>query len=250
MIFAGFIYRCVLVNIFYNLKLCKMKRVLFIGMVLTFSFISCEKSDNNDTKNYLAEVISYDSSCGTCVLGFPYQLDEVKSKVGESMDNLYRAVNLNLDDYSRGEMMKVSFREAKDNEIPVCTALAPTYNYKNIYVERTENCNFINYGEKMNLSYGECCFDPLRDTYICFDALVSDSRCPEDVFCFWQGEATVRFRFIESGGESTSADVTLGTQDAIIAGYKFSFTDLRPYPSTKDWPELKEYVATIVVKPN
>jgi len=227
-----------------------MKRVLFFGIVLTFSFISCEKSDNNDSKNYLAEVISYDSSCGTCVLGFPYQLDEVKSKVGESMDNLYRAVNLNLDDYSRGEMLKVRFREAKDSEIPVCTALGPTYNYKNIYIERTENCNYINYGEKINLSNGECRFDPLKDTYICFDTLVSDSRCPEGVMCFWEGEAIVRFRFIESGGDFITSEVKLGTQDALIAGYKFSFVELRPYPSVKDWPELSEYVATIVVKPN
>jgi hypothetical protein len=226
-----------------------MKRALFIGIVMTFSFISCEKSDNNDSKNYLAEVLSYDSSCGTCVLSFPYQLDEVKNKVGESMDNLYRAVNMNLDDYSQGEILKVTFRAAKDSEIPVCTALGPTYNYKNIYIENTENCNSIDYGERISLSYGECRYDPLKNTYICFDTVVSDSRCPDDVWCIWAGEARVRFRFTKRGGDSIMAEVKLGSQDVIIAGYKFSFIELRPYPSLKDWPELSEYVATIIVKP-
>jgi hypothetical protein len=227
-----------------------MKRVLFIGIVLAFSCINCEKSGDNVNQNYLAEVKSYDLSCSTCILTFPYQSDEVIHKIGESEDNLYRAVNLNINDFSQGEILKVNLREAKDDEIPVCTTMGPTYNYKNIYVEGYNKCSSLTYGEKVTLAFGDCLSDNLRNRYICFDTVVTDSRCPAGGECFWAGEAIVRFLIKDNEGDVTSADIRLGTNDFLIDGYRFSFVDLQPYPSIEDMPKQTMYVATIIVTPN
>ncbi len=70
---------------------------------------------------------------------------------------------------------------------------------------------------------------------ICFDSLLEDSRCPEEVVCFWQGTAVAKFLFSVSNVEHA---VTLSTfdlpgvyrSDTILMGYKIKLVDVRPYP--------------------
>ena len=72
--------------------------------------------------------------------------------------------------------------------------------------------------------------------YICFDSLVTDSRCPAGAECIWQGTAIVEITFSETGNlhhftMSLKGFPSLGyPNDTTINGYTIIFTDLKPYP--------------------
>src|SRR5688572_6926406 len=64
-----------------------------------------------------------------------------------------------------------------------------------------------------------------------FDAVVSDSRCPANAICIWQGAATATFSFTKNGDThrfnlSTITMEPNYTKDTIIAGYKIEFINL------------------------
>jgi hypothetical protein len=70
-----------------------------------------------------------------------------------------------------------------------------------------------------------------------FDAVVSDSRCPANAMCIWQGAATATFSFTKNGNTHrfNLATITMPptyTKDTVIAGYKIEFINLSPYPGT------------------
>ena len=70
-----------------------------------------------------------------------------------------------------------------------------------------------------------------------FDAVVSDSRCPANAICVWQGAATATFSFSKNNSNhrfnlSTITMPPHYTKDTIIAGYKIEFINLLPYPGT------------------
>ena len=75
------------------------------------------------------------------------------------------------------------------------------------------------------------------DLKLCFDAVVSDSRCPANAVCIWQGAATATFSFAKNNNThrfnlSTITMKPNYTKDTVIAGYKIEFIDLSPYPGT------------------
>lgn len=70
-----------------------------------------------------------------------------------------------------------------------------------------------------------------------FDAIVSDSRCPANAMCIWQGAATASFTFTKNGNSNrfNLSTITMSphyTKDTVIAGYKIEFINLSPYPGT------------------
>jgi hypothetical protein len=73
--------------------------------------------------------------------------------------------------------------------------------------------------------------------YICFDSLITDSRCPEGGECFWRGNATIKVSFHERGNVHTFKMGLKGypwmgfPPDTTISGYKIEFIDLTPYPN-------------------
>ena len=75
------------------------------------------------------------------------------------------------------------------------------------------------------------------DLKLCFDAVVSDSRCPANAMCVWQGAARAKFSFTKNGESNTFnlSTITMPptyTKDTIISGYKIEFINLSPYPGT------------------
>ena len=75
------------------------------------------------------------------------------------------------------------------------------------------------------------------DLKLCFNAVVSDSRCPANVVCVWQGAATATFSFTKNGDThrfdlSTITMKPNYSKDTVIAGYKIEFINLLPYPGT------------------
>ena len=73
---------------------------------------------------------------------------------------------------------------------------------------------------------------------LCFDEVVSDSRCPENMVCVAEGTAVAKFTFRIDGGQAHP--LTLSTQrlnvpfgnDTIVENYRITFLDLKPIPAT------------------
>lgn len=83
---------------------------------------------------------------------------------------------------------------------------------------------------------------------------ISDSRCPSDVFCIWQGEAKVKLN-IESNIDSTS--ITLGISPNINDSLSFKLNNenyqailysVNPYPNTSKPKDVKKAKITVIKK--
>jgi hypothetical protein len=101
------------------------------------------------------------------------------------------------------------------------------------------------------ISDGDCAGDAKTSTYLCFETVLSDSRCPTGAECIWAGDAEARFRFAVSGQNSVTFTLhTLNSfkTDTTALGYKFTLKSLTPYPSTTHFPDKSEYKAEVVVE--
>ncbi len=92
------------------------------------------------------------------------------------------------------------------------------------------------------------CTDSSAESYICFDSLLTDSRCPDGAECAWQGTALIEVSFHEGGNThnfimSLKGFPPLGhTSDTTINGYNIIFTDLKPYPALNTPDNGKEKI--------
>jgi hypothetical protein len=101
------------------------------------------------------------------------------------------------------------------------------------------------------ISAGDCAGDAKTSTYLCFESVLSDSRCPAGAECIWAGDAEARFRFTVAGQSSITFSLhTLSSfqTDTTASGYKFTLKSLTPYPSTSHFPDKNEYKAEVVVE--
>lgn len=74
---------------------------------------------------------------------------------------------------------------------------------------------------------------------------ISDSRCPSDVTCIWEGRVSVTLRIYNQTQYQTII-LTNETPTFHVDSYEITLIDVLPYPvSTKDITE--EYVATISI---
>ena len=76
---------------------------------------------------------------------------------------------------------------------------------------------------------------------------IEDSRCPDGVVCFWEGNASVEFQLITKKGEYS---FTLDTHsppyfknDTVIEGVKYHLKNVLPYPVYGE----KSPVITVIV---
>ena len=70
---------------------------------------------------------------------------------------------------------------------------------------------------------------------ICFDSLISDSRCPANAECIWQGESTVKLSLHTAGVQQSFKLSTFNhpptfRNDTTISGYKIKLLSVSPYP--------------------
>lgn len=84
-----------------------------------------------------------------------------------------------------------------------------------------------------------------------FADLTEDSRCPVNVTCVWEGQATVALNISLDGKELGSISLTsrAGHEKLAIAdieGYSIRLQKVDP-PKTKDEIELDEYIVTLIV---
>lgn len=84
-----------------------------------------------------------------------------------------------------------------------------------------------------------------------FADLTEDSRCPVNVTCVWEGQATVALNISIGGKESSSISLTsrAGHEKLAIAdieGYSIRLVKVEP-PRTRDEINFSEYIITVIV---
>lgn len=77
---------------------------------------------------------------------------------------------------------------------------------------------------------------------------VSDSRCPSDVQCIWQGEAKATITFKEEGKKETKEFVLGGEPYVVFSKYKVSVLEITPYPKSDKQIKQSDYVVKIKVQ--
>jgi hypothetical protein len=68
---------------------------------------------------------------------------------------------------------------------------------------------------------------------LCFNEIISDSRCPKGMYCIWEGAVVGKFTF---SSNNKSHVLTLATnplnlpvsKDTVVDGYRIEFIDLKP----------------------
>jgi len=73
------------------------------------------------------------------------------------------------------------------------------------------------------------------DLTVTFEAVLSDSRCPSNVVCIWQGDASVRLRL---AGDATgdlvlhTPSTTMGPRTGVAGRFQVELLNLSPDPDT------------------
>lgn len=92
-----------------------------------------------------------------------------------------------------------------------------------------------NMNGQMTLALQEQSVDDASKIKITFVEVMSDSRCPEGVNCFWAGSARVKISVSKDGAAEQifELETNLEPHFAVYQGYTISLTDLSPYPKNK-----------------
>jgi hypothetical protein len=78
-----------------------------------------------------------------------------------------------------------------------------------------------------------------------FDTVTEDSRCPTDVECVWEGNATARIT-VDSAGVAAVGELKTSPKQPVTAfGWMFELRQLRPSRSTQSVPKPRDYVITL-----
>jgi hypothetical protein len=68
-----------------------------------------------------------------------------------------------------------------------------------------------------------------------FDSRISDSRCPANAVCVWQGDAHVKLT-VSVGGQARTAELHTGIEPRriVVDRYTLSLVGMTPYPGSGD----------------
>lgn len=89
---------------------------------------------------------------------------------------------------------------------------------------------------------------------ICFESVITDSRCPSDAVCIWAGYAAIKLSIKDNAGlvqyfslsTLASANHVFPPNDTLISGYHVKLISLLPYPITSA-PQPYPYKATLQI---
>ena len=85
---------------------------------------------------------------------------------------------------------------------------------------------------------------------VTFFNVTSDSRCPSDVTCIWQGQAGIEIG-VQKGEVESSVSLSIGgdssPEESIFNSYLIQLVDLSPYPISTKNIQPEDYTATIKI---
>jgi len=89
-----------------------------------------------------------------------------------------------------------------------------------------------------------------EDITVTFFNVTSDSRCPSDVTCIWQGQAGIEID-VQKGEVESSISLSIGgdssPEESIFNSYLIQLVDLSPYPISTKNIQPEDYTATIKI---
>lgn len=103
---------------------------------------------------------------------------------------------------------------------------------------------------EITLAPGESKSVPESKATLTFEGVSEDSRCPTGVTCVWEGDAAVRIRVEEPGGEP--ATYTLHTSDrfgreAVHGSIRVRLISVAPHPTADGPVKAEDYRVTFAV---
>ena len=122
--------------------------------------------------------------------------------------------------------------------------------------EESENI-YVNINETFTLKCGESVIVKPDNLDLGFYEVISDSRCPTNLRCFWEGISEIKVWICEPGqsakfiklpiyGYVTYED-TIRHVSVDTLGYQLSLLQLDPYPDEFEERDYSEYEATIFI---
>lgn len=224
-----------------------MKSPVFILIAILIIGCSTFFEENSLNEVYRkVEIVGYDENCGLC-LAKPISENDSEQSAQSSNESLYRCLNLCKSDFKIGERLSVKMRHPKNDEEKACISLYAVPDCQTFYVvDYKYKCN-MRKGKRMELAYNDCINDFRKEAYVCLDTILTDSRCPADAVCIWEGEAIARFKIKTKNQEIAYFDLK-ERSDTTILGYHFSFKKLLPYPTVDKTAELTDYKAIVLIR--
>lgn len=80
---------------------------------------------------------------------------------------------------------------------------------------------------------------------------ISDSRCPTDVTCVWEGEIALNLIVKKGGDKSKESSLEIKTSQSskvLFENYSIELSDVEPYPVSTMEIKKEDYVVNLVVK--
>lgn len=223
-----------------NLNAKAMKKHIFILLIALFFLSGCAREEEA-VDSHVLRIVGY--KCNSCIVAFTQDVARLDSQFGESPNDYYHAINLKAGDFSVGQQLKAKVRKAKPEEDSNCQLSSSSIQYQGIYVLSYKE-HLPEIKDTIELSLKDCVDVSNQEFSVCFDSVLSDSRCPIDAVCVWAGEANARFKIVPKNGDSFFTDLKIG-QEATVLGFTVTFIDLTPFPELNRITKPEEYKARI-----
>ena len=99
-------------------------------------------------------------------------------------------------------------------------------------------------GDEFEIEYGQSVTLEDRFLTIKFKTVENDSRCPEGVLCFWEGNARI---VIEVSQFAFELNTSLEPKEIDHFGFKIEFKSVNPYPVIDENINIEDYRITLIV---
>ena len=112
--------------------------------------------------------------------------------------------------------------------------------------ENTDNSDFIDTFELIT----DDCTTTIGQSTICFDTVLTDSRCASGANCKWEGNAIIRLDLLTSDSKNHKIELNTNPDFAIdttIGGIYLLLTGLTPYPEISMVIKPKDYKANLTI---
>lgn len=107
----------------------------------------------------------------------------------------------------------------------------------------------ITLNDTITIAFNDTVGSTTEDIKLSFDSLGTDSRCPVNVVCIWEGNAEVLFSFFNS---EFNTKFKLNTHRSfthyiVLYGFKIELIDLFPYPHTDSLYTDDDHYAKVII---
>ena len=129
-----------------------------------------------------------------------------------------------------------------------------------ILIYGCSNMNDVDWSEMRMVEYDREIVIPLNRSVrtidkkfiVKFDSVLTDSRCPDGLMCFWSGVAGIRLIISEDSGMNKSVELytlnNINWSDSVVyQDLKIKLKALNPYPSIYKQFDNKSYKATLIL---